>query len=99
MENARRPSFRRYPGAFHPVQPISSERAGPVGTGQVTAWRPGVSSPGNTCLPQGREVGEIPTQSRYGDRSPPGCESPVAGPAEVLATFVREAGQMCFTTG
>jgi hypothetical protein len=32
-------------------------------------------------LPRGREAGEIPAQSRYGDHRRMACGSPVAGPA------------------
>ena len=48
--------------------------------------------------PRGREAGEIPAQSRYGERSS-GSASPVADPTVHARTFERKVGRTVRPTG
>ena len=56
-----------------------------------------VASPGYLDLPRGREAGEIPAQSRYGDHPSDGAvEVRSPGPRSML--YLREKGQATMRT-
>ncbi len=55
-------------------------------------------NPTSCVTPRGREAGEIPAQSRYGER-PSGSASPVAGHTVHARTFERKVGRTVRLTG
>ena len=56
------------------------------------------SEPTICVTPRGREAGEIPAQSRYGER-PSGGASPVADLTVHARTFERKVGRIVCSTG
>ena len=51
------------------------------------------SRPTSSSTPRGREAGEIPAQSRYGDHPNRSDGSPVADPTVHARTFERKVGR------